>query len=253
MKARSLHAVGAAALMALAALSGCKAKEAPDSGFLQDSHKMAPNEAVPFHRIYWNRSYDLKSYTEVMIAPVNIDYVMAQNVWEKATLANVSKEQIRKDLLDMATYTRQSFINAMQNDPQKRFKVVQTAGPRTLILETALIQLVPSKAVLNAVGYVTWIPGAVSAVGSAATGSEDSGKGVVAIEGRIRDGRTGEVIGMFADRESPAKALVDIKAVDWWAPAKSIVDQWALQLVALANRGPGQKVKDSSAFEFLVF
>lgn len=240
-------------LVSLSVLGGCKAKEAPDSGFLTSPHLMSKNENVPFHRIYWDSRYDLKQYTEVYVAPVNVDYVMAQNIWEKANAANISREQINKDIRALAEYSRQSFINALKNDPRKRFKVVDAESPRAIIVETALVQIVPSKPVLQALGFAHWAPNAVAAVGSTVTESEDKGKGVVAIEGRFRDGRTGQVIGMFADRESPKVALLDLKALDWWAPAKDIINTWAKQLVELGNKGPGKKVEDSSTFDFLVF
>ena len=155
----------------------------------------------------------------------------------------------------MAEYTRQAFVRAAENDPNHRFTVVEKdhVGDKTLILELAIVQLVPAKAVLNAIGYVTWVPTVVALGGSAATGSQDTGKGVVAIEGRIRDGKTGEITGMFADREHPPTAIVDLKALNWWAPAKTIVDQWARQLVALANRPPGGVVQEAPRFELMVW
>jgi hypothetical protein len=234
-------------------LAGCKAKPAESSGFLPDSHLMSAAEHSPFHRMYWNRQHDPAKYTEIMVAPVNTNYVRAQNIWEAATVVNVSHEQIEKDIQALADYTRDSFIRAARNDPRHRVTVVQTAGPHTIILEVALVQVVPSKAVLNALGFVSWVPAAVSTAGSMATGSEDSGKGVVAIEARFRDGQTGEVIGMFADRERPKVALLDLKSLSWWAPAKDIVDEWSAQLIELANSPPGVAVKDSPTFELLVW
>lgn len=253
MKKSLVRHLGVAAMLAVASVTGCKAKEAPDSGFLSDTQKMSRKKDTPFHRTYWNQRFNIKNYDEVMIAPVNTNYVMAQGVWEKASLASISQDQLRKDINELAAYTRQSFVRGFNDDPNKRMKVVDKAGPRTLILETALIQVVPSKAAMNAIGYVTWVPAAVSVAGSVATDSEDVGKGVVAIEGRIRDGRTGEVIGMFADREIPKTALLDLKALNWWAPAKGIVDDWAQQLVILANKGPGTKLEDSKSFQIIVF
>jgi hypothetical protein len=240
-------------LALVAGLGGCKAKPAANSGFLQDSDLMAHNPNSPFQRSYWNKQHDPRAYTEIMVRPVNTNYVLAQNIWEKASATNVTQDQIRKDIQALADYTRQSFINAAANDPGKRFTVVDKAGPRTVILEVALIQVVPSKAVLNALGYVTWVPAVIQTAGSVGTGSEDAGKGVVAIEARFCDGATGEVIGMFADRERPKTALLDLKSLTWWAPAKAIVDEWSAQLIEIANQPPGTAVKDSPAFELLVW
>jgi hypothetical protein len=240
-------------LAGLTFLAGCKAAEAPNSGFNPNPELMSKDDTVPFQRSYWNNKYDPNAYHEIFIAPVNTDYVMAQGFWEKANIANISKEKVKKDIASLANYTQQSFTRAFKDDPNHRFTVVDTAGPNTLILELALVQVVPSKAVLSAIGCVTFIPAAVGMAAGAATKSQDVGKGVVAIEGRARDGKTGEIIGMFADCEHPKSAILDLKAINCWAPAKAIIDDWSRQLVAVANSPPGTVVKDSPAFELLVW
>lgn len=254
MKAITIHSLVIAALgLSLLSAAGCKAKAAEDSGFLENSKLMAENSRTPFHRFYWNKQHDPKAYTEIMVAPVDTRYVLAQNIWEKVSVVSVTEAQIKADIQKLADYTRQSFIKAAADDPKHRFKVVDKAGPNTVILEAALVQVVPSKAVMNALGYVSWVPAVIETAGSLGTGSEDAGKGVVAIEARFRDGGTGEVVGMFADRERPKAAIVDLKALTWWEPAKAIVDEWSRQLVELANMPPGESVKDSPAFELLVW
>jgi hypothetical protein len=205
-----------------------------------------------FQRLYLDPNHKWGGYTELQVAPVNMHYMMTQSFWEKASEANMSKEQVQKSADAIAEYTRQAFIKAAQNDPKKHFTVVDKAGPKTLVLETAIVQLVPSKAVLNALGFVSWIPSAVMMGGSAAAGSEDQGKGVIAIEGRVRDGATGQVVGEFADRERPPTAIVDIKSLNWWAPARKVIDDWGKQFVQLSN-SPSGKVKNSSTFELLVW
>lgn len=251
---RFLNETSALLCVALLVLfAGCKAQEAPSSGFIEDAQLMSYNPSTPFNRTYWNKEYNPRDYDELLVAPVNTQYVMAQNIWEKANLVNVRPEQLREDINALAAYTRQSFVRAAANDPKKRFKVVETGGPKTLVLELALVQVVPSKAALNALGYVTWVPAVVTAGGAAAADSQDAGKGVIAIEGRIRDGASGKIIGLFADRERPRTAIIDIKSLNWWAPLKAIVDEWSQQLVALANRPPGGVVKEDPNFELLVW
>ncbi|HEY7118455.1 MAG TPA: DUF3313 domain-containing protein [Tepidisphaeraceae bacterium] len=243
----------AAAGLALA-LAGCGASEAPTSGFTQDPALMSKDPRYPFQRTYWNKKFDPKTYTQLYVAPVNTQYVMAQNFWEKVNVANVDPDKVKKDVAMIAQYTRESFIRAAADDPKHRFTVVdKPEGPNTLILELAITQLVPSKAVLNAIGYVTWIPTVVALGGSTATDSQDTGKGVIAIEGRARDGATGEIIGMFADRQHPPTAIVDVKSLNWWAPAKQIIDTWSKQLIQVANLPPGGVVKDMPNFELLVW
>ena len=176
---------------------GCKAKPAADSGFLQDTNLMTNNPNLPFNRFYWNKEHDPRTYTEIMVAPVNTSYVLAQNIWEKAGAANITEDQVKDTLQKMAVYIQQSFTRAAAEDPRKRFTVVDKPGPHTIILEVALVQVVPSKAVMNALGYVTWVPAVIQTAGSIGTGSEDTGKGVIAIEARFRDGGSG--IGFFTD------------------------------------------------------
>jgi len=147
-------ALALATITAAALLCGCHAKEAPTSQFIPQPALMARDETLPFNRAYWNHKYDPKSFTEIVIAPVNIQYVMAQNFWEKASSAGISPEKAKNDIQELADYTRESVTRAFANDPKHRFKVVQEAGPQTFILELALTQVVPSKAALNAIDRV---------------------------------------------------------------------------------------------------
>jgi len=239
-------------VLAVMALAGCKAASAPDSGFLDDSGKMTKNPNLPFDKGYWNREVSQTKYTKIYVAPVNTKYVMAQNIWERANEVQVNQEDIGKAVDQMGSYMREAFKKAAAEDPKKRLAVVDKPGPNTIVLEMAIVQLVPSKAALNALGFISWIPTAVTVVGSTVTESEDQGKGVIAIEARLRDGATGEVMGMFADRERPPTAIVDIKSVTWWAPCKAVIDTWAKQFIEVANN-PGKKVSDAKAFELLVW
>jgi hypothetical protein len=241
-------------LLAGLTLAGCKAGEVPDSAFNPHPELMSKDNTVPFQRTYWNDKFNPRAYREILIAPVNTDYIMAQGFWEKMNIANLDKERFKEDIASLAGYTQHSFTKAFMEDPNHRFIVVDTAGPDTLILELALVQVVPSRAVLSAIGCVfSGITATVGMTAGAASKSQDVGKGVVAIEGRFRDGRTGEIIGMFADCEHPKSAILDLKALDWWAPAKIIIDDWSRQLVEAANSQPGAVVKDSPAFELLVW
>ncbi|MGA1980232.1 MAG: DUF3313 family protein [Sedimentisphaerales bacterium] len=240
-------------LLAGLTLAGCKAGEAPNSGFNPNPELMSKDANVPFQRTYWNNKFDPNAYHEIFIAPVNTDYLAAGSSWESFNLANFDKERFKKDIAALADYTQKSFTKAFREDPNHLYKVVDVPGPNTLLLELALVQVVPSGAVFGVVGCVSGIPAAVGMAAGAASKSQDVGKGVVAIEGHFRDGRTGEIIGMFADCEHPKSAILDLKAIDWWAPAKAIIDEWSQQLVAVANRPPGTAVKDSPAFELLVW
>lgn len=247
-----------APLAGILLFAGCRASPAPDSGFLADPQLMKADKTTPFNRMYANPKLKDTRFTQVYVAPVNTDYVMAESIWEKATLANLNKDDVKKNVALLADYMRSSFIKAFENDPKKRIRVVDKPGPDTLILELAITQVVPSKAELHAlslvpVGFVGLIGTGVMAGGSALTQSEDQGKGVIAMEGRARDGSTGQVVCMFADRELPPAAIVDLKALFWWEPAKPICDAWARQFMKLQTNPPGAKVEQIPNFQLLVW
>jgi hypothetical protein len=237
----------------LVASSGCRAKPAPDAGFLKDPKLMTARTEVPFNRAWVNPKYRDKHYWEIYVAPVNTDYVMAQNIWEKASVARLNRDDVNKNVHMLADYLREAFIKAARNDRTRKFRVVDHPGPGTLILEMAIVQVVPSKSVLQAASYASWIPTAVMVGASAVTRSEDQGKGVIAIEARTRDGATGEVSGMFADREHPPTAIVDLKALLWWEPAKPICDGWARQFMATQTYPRGKKIDQFPNFQLLVW
>jgi hypothetical protein len=237
---------------------GCRASPAPDAGYLQNTKLLKADKEAPFNRLYVNPAYRDRSYSEVYVAPVNTDYLMAENIWEKAALANVNQADVRKNAALLAAYLRNAFIKACQNDPNHKFKPVDKPGSKTLILEMAIVQLVPSKSELQAlglvpVGYFGLISEGVMVGGSLLTHSEDQGKGVIAIEARTRDGSSGEIVSMFADREHPPTALLDIKALFWWESAKPICDGWARQFVELANHPKGGKIREIPNFQLLVW
>jgi len=94
---------------------------------------MTADRNVPFNRLYVNPKFKDTRFAEVYVAPVNTDYVMAENVWEKATLANVNKDDVEKNVDLLGNYMRNAFVKAFQNDSKKRFKVVDKPGPDTLI------------------------------------------------------------------------------------------------------------------------
>lgn len=245
-------------LLAALVLAGCKAGEVPNSAFNPHPELMSKDANVPFQRIYRGDEFDPKAHHEIFIAPVNTDFISAYGFWEGMNLANFDKKKLKKEIAELADYTKQSFTKAFREDPNHCFTVVDAAGPDTLTLELALVQVVPSRAVFSAVRFVPvpWLGGAATVVGIAggvASNSQDVGKGAVAIEGRFRDVRTGEIIAMFADCEHPKSAILDFKALNWWAPAKVIIDDWAQQLVGVVSNPPGTVIKDSPAFELLVW
>lgn len=244
-----------------ALLIGCRATPAPNSPFLHNPQLMTTdqcNKTIPFDRMYVNPKFANKNFTEIYVAPVNTDYLMPPNAWEAACIAYFFPDDVHKNIALTATYLRYAFIKACLEDPTKKFKIVDHPGPNTLIVELAITQLIPSKAWLNdlglvPVGYYSLIATVISIGLPAVTNSQDDGKGVIAMEGRTRDGQTGEIVSMFADREHPPMAILDIKSCFWWEPPKPICDGWARQFIQLQTHPQGTKIKPIPNFKLLIW
>lgn len=220
-------ALGAAWLLA-----GCRAGPAPDSGFLEDPERMTADERFPFQRVWYDPEAPWDGYTELIVAPVNVEHLMAMPWWKEVTFPG----DRRKGARELGLYLQSRVFDAFEADPEKRLAPVAFAavepGPQTLLLEMALVELQPTRPVLKLLG-----------------GPTDLGAGSVAIEGRFRDGTTDRIIGMFADREIAKRSLVNVADLTWYSHAREIIDEWAVQLVAVANAGPEDRVERSSRFQ----
>jgi len=230
--------------VSISACSTLKADEAPDAGYIEDSDRMEERrDRFPFHKV-WLSDYSQKHYdkfTEIMVAPVNTDYLL-QNDWlEELTLA--SMQSVRDDTKGIAEYMRTRFVEELQQSEKTGLKVVDKAGPKTVILEMAIVELVPTKAWLNTAGAAAgfFVPGAGTAAGLASSGS-------VAIEGRMRDAGTGEIITTFKDREKDQASPVGIQGYTWYYHSKNNIDDWAEQFVELIETEPDDEVRDSNPF-----
>jgi len=227
----------------VALLGGCKTKPAPDSGFLSQPDLMtAQRERFPFDRVWVRPGVNWDYYRAILVRPVNTAYLMENTGWKAA---NPGNKDLTEDAQELADFTHDSFVEAFDADPHHRLPVSWRKGPRVAVLDIAIVELVPSKAVLGALGLVAPLAGSAAVgVGSKVAGGNPS----VAIEGRVYDSQTGAVLMMFADREEPPFRILDAKAVTWYGDAEDSIKIWARQMVELANTPRSQKVDDASSF-----
>lgn len=233
-------------LLASVVVIGCKTKPASDSGFLQESKPMqAETDRFPFQRVWVKPGISKYDYDYIMIAPVNTSYLLENTGWKAVNPGNATLDSAAKDLAD---YTEQKFREAFSSREANLIRLTDNRGPHTAVLELAIVELVPSKAVLGAIGLVAPVTGQpVVGVGAKAV----AGKPSVAIEGRFKDSQSGEVLFTFADREERQWRVVDLKSVTWWGHAQPIINDWARQCVELTNTPKTYKVKDRSKFTLM--
>jgi hypothetical protein len=234
-----------AVLLAAIGVSGCiqKAKPAQPSGFIPPENLEQPKD-LPFQKAWRKADLDWGRYKEIYIAPWNVEYLRQMNWWEKLERG----EKVKEDAKELAGYARATFEEAFRKDSKHRFTVVDQPGPNTLVAEFALTEVVPNKVVLDALGYAAG-PVAGAAGTAAANVQTASTHSTVAFEARMRDGGTNEVVAMFGDRESEKFSLVNVKDLTWYGHAKSILREWAGQFVKIANKQPGDIIKDSPPFD----
>jgi len=225
-----------------------KADPAKPSGYLDESLPMAEHrERFPFNRVWvspdWPQERD--KYTKVIIAPVNLDHLQDMNWWQEQNA--FTKEQMKKDQEEIAAYIRERVTQAIENDPNHKLTVVASPGPDVVLLELALVELVPSKAFFNAAatgaGFVISGAGLLSTLGT----------GSVAIEGRVTDSMTNKLFVQIADREKNKAAAVNVANMTWFDGAKDCINDWAEQLVQLANSPLSEKVSDSPPFTLVTY
>jgi hypothetical protein len=220
---------------------------APDAGFIAHPERQTRRADLPFQKVWIKPGFDKNGYGELVVAPVNTQYMMEMD-WLHNLSSAAWASDVKSDIAELGQYFHDQVVKAFKEDPKHRFKVIEHAGQHkdpALRLELALIEIDPSMPVLHALSWAGPI-----GTGSAA-GAVNQRR--AAFEGRLRDLQTGEVVATFADRDMADVGPLDLTRLTWYGPAKGIMDRWAEQFVQIANRKPGEVVTDPTAFTLRPF
>jgi hypothetical protein len=218
---------------------------APDGGFLANPERLAHAEVDPYHRVWYAPAFSFEPYDRISVRPVDTSYVREMSLWASLTIASPFLDE---DVEALAIELHDVFAQAIREDPRERLRLVEDGTDGTLLLEMALIELVPNKAWLGTLGLAsrgTPIPGVGIATGTAATLLD---RGWVSIEGRLRDARTGEVLMQFADSEKGKLRPIDLEVLTWYGHAHEIFQEWAQQFVDRVNTPLDQPVEETPWF-----
>jgi hypothetical protein len=217
------------------------ATQAPDSGFNPSS---APTKTrAEFVQQAWvHKDYRGKSVKEhfasVYVAPVNTSYMSEQSWWQQQTGAR--KAELAGDTRILADQMRRQFQQNIARYPGNHIPLASGPGKGVMVVELALVELVPSNAYWNAsataAGFVVPGAGFLSAAGA----------GSIAIEGRLRDGSTGKVFATFKDRRKDKVAPVNVGSYTWYHGAEGNISDWAGEFAELINTPPNHVVKRPS-------
>lgn len=238
----------ALSLCVVGAISGCSTiqsasndiksevlKPAPDAGFIENPERQSKVAYLPFQKVWIDPNFNKSQYQELVVAPVNTQYMMKMDWLHEMSSANWFGD-VKKDIDDLAVYFRNQIIQEFRNDPNHRFTVIETIQQHTkpaLRLEIALIEIDPSTPVLHAAGW---------AVAGGSTAAAVVNQRKAAFEARLRDMQTNKIVATFADRNMQDVGPIDMTRMTWYGPAKGIMDNWAKEFVKVANRKPGEVV-----------
>lgn len=221
-------------------LSGCATNPAPNAGFVSGSQMSEPHHAKFLQRTWISPKLKNISFQQqfdaVYIAPVNTSYLGKQTWWQLQTNAE-TRAELEANAAKLANDLRLQLAREIASYPGHHYRIASAPGPRTLCIELALVELVPSKAFWNAgataAGFV--VPGAhaLTALGA----------GSIAMEGRLRDGGSGEVIAMFADRRKDQVAPINVRGMTWYGGASKNIEIWAKEGAEFLNLPPGETVE----------
>lgn len=185
-------------------------------------------------------------FDSVYIAPVHVSRLESQSWWQ-AQNERVRTGQLRSDAAYLARYFRSEVAGQIGSFSGNRLRVVSTPGPRTLVVELAITELVPSKATWNmastAAGFVVPGAGLLSAAGS----------GSISMEGRLVNAGTNEVVAVFADRRTDLVSPVNLRSFQWYAGAQKNIDLWARCAAEVLNAPAGKVVNRPSRFTLSVW
>jgi len=228
-------------------LKAAAVEPAPDAGFIEHPEQQVKRVDLPFQKVWIKPGFDKSPYRELVVAPVNTQYMMEMDWMHKLSSANVIGD-IQKDIEELAQYFHDQVVKEFREDPQHRFQVIDHPDQHrqpALRLELALIEIDPSQPVLHALAWAG-PPGTGTAAGAV-------NQRRAAFEGRLRDLQTAEVVATFADRDMQDAGPLDLTRLTWYGPVKGIMDRWAEQFVQIANRKPGEMVTDPTPYTLRPF
>jgi hypothetical protein len=200
---------------------------------------MKNNELIPFQRFWVDPDAKSLHYNKIMIVPVFVESQFDRTWMERNNIRTWLGDE-NDDIKDFAKYTEEAFKEAIKKS--KTYQLATEPSPQTLILELALVKIVPGKPVLRGLGNISnltpigfiLMPIKVS-VGAT---TESPLQASVAVEGNIRDSMTKKIIASFADNEKQSAAIFNLNDFTAYGNLRQIVNEWARQFVECLDKKP---------------
>ena len=253
-KALRFFAVGIGLPLVCLAMGACstadrflKAKPAQPAGFLVHPAEMNPHPGkTPFHYAAHSKSREVHdraaTKSQIYIAPV--DTRGLRPIRKTLTKATHQVARWQRPAEDIARQIRLEFAQAFADSGNPRYQLAPAPNLNSLSLELALIELDPTSVTGNTartLGNYFLTP----LIGLASFGRT---AGSIAIEGKLVNSATGEVVFQFADREADQYAVVSVKNYQQYGFIDQIIANWAKQFEEFTRTPTDRSVNDTWGF-----
>jgi hypothetical protein len=201
-------------LLAAVVLAGCGSsrpvRNVQPQGFLGDYSRLTPGAEGEAALRYINPDARWASYDKVIVTPVT--------VWRSPATAEIPEA----DLKTAADYLYAQLREQLGKD----FQLVDQPGPDTLRVEAALTGAKAANQTMVVVSSVVPIGAALSGTYEYVTGKATF-QGQAAVEAKITDAQSGEVLAEAVDQRMGGRALNS--AANQWTDVNNILSYWAQQ------------------------
>lgn len=222
-----------------------RAEPVPLTDFLPQNERLVRRpDTFPVHYTWMDTNAVLKAdYKNVYVAPFNLSYLRKGNGYDEWRNKVTGLDDAINELGD---YGRKAFIKSFKD---RKIKVVDDPKtPHTAIFEFAITGFVPTRAEIEVVGTVGSFFCPVPGVGLIA---DYLAAGSLAIECRVRDSVSKDVVFMFADAEGEPQALLQFAKYTYTAAAKINLKRIARDLAESCTLEDASQMRRDFPFSFI--
>ena len=213
--------------------------------FLPEKERLVRQpDTFPVHYTWMDDDAVKKAdFKSVYVAPFDLSYLRKGNGYDEWRNKVIGLEDA---ITELGEYGRNAFIQAFK---ERKINVVDDpATPHTAVFEFAITGFVPTRAEIEVVGTVGSFFCPVPGVGLVA---DCLASGEMAIECRVRDSATKEVVLMFADAEGEPQALLQFAKYTYTAAAKINLKRIAKDLAESCVLDDASKMRRDFPFSFI--
>ena len=201
-------------------------------------------DTFPVHYTWLDTNAVMKAdFKSVYVAPFDLSYLRKGNGYDEWRNKVTGLDDAITELGD---YGRNAFIQAFKD---RKIKVVDDPRmPHTAVFEFAITGFVPTRAEIEVVGTVGSFFCPVPGVGLIA---DCLAAGSLAIECRVRDSVSKDVVFMFADAEGEPQALLQFAKYTYTAAAKINLKRIARDLAESCTLEDASQMRRDFPFSFI--